>query len=87
MREGLCLLAGALGLIAAAPAPDALAVERGQAVTIVYRTGALEIRAPGRAMSSGPTGATVRVFNEASRRTQHGLVVAAGLVAIKGNRR
>ena len=58
------------------------AVKRGDSVAIVVRSGALEIRADGRALSSGNPGDRVRLFNESTRRTIEGTVEAPGIVVI-----
>ena len=61
--------------------PPAL-VERNQLVTLVFRQGALEIRAEGRALARAPADAEVRVMNLASRTTVTGRVAGPALVAV-----
>jgi flagellar basal body P-ring formation protein FlgA len=65
----------------AALQPAAL-IERNQLVTLVYRTGVLEIRAEGRALARGAAEAQVRVMNLASRTTVTGRVAGPGLVSV-----
>ena len=82
----LALLGGAPA-IAVPPAATAAAraepdVKRGDSIAIVVRSGALEIRANGRALSSGMRGERVRIFNESTRRTLEGTVDAPGIVIV-----
>lgn len=65
----------------AALAPPAL-VERNQLVTLVFRAGALEIRAEGRALARGAPDAPVRVMNLASRTIVTGRVAGPALVEV-----
>lgn len=61
--------------------PPAL-VERNQLVTLVFRQGALDIRAEGRALGRGAADQQVRVMNLASRTTVTGRVAGPGLVSV-----
>jgi flagella basal body P-ring formation protein FlgA len=61
--------------------PPAL-VERNQLVTLVFRQGAVDIRAEGRALGRGAADAEVRVMNLASRTTVTGRVAGPGLVSV-----
>lgn len=62
-------------------APPAL-VERNQLVTLVFRQGALDIRAEGRALGRGAADEAIRVMNLASRSTVSGRVAGPGLVTV-----
>ena len=57
-------------------------VVRGQAVTMVYAGGGLEITALGEALDQGSLGGVVRVMNPASRLVREAVVVGAGRVRI-----
>ena len=57
-------------------------VARGQAVTMVYAGGGLEITALGEALDHGSLGGVVRVMNPASRLVREAVVVGAGRVRI-----
>lgn len=61
--------------------PPAL-VERNQLVTLVFRTGALEIRAEGRALARGAADTQLRVMNLGSRTTVTGRVAGPALVTV-----
>jgi flagellar basal body P-ring formation protein FlgA len=61
--------------------PPAL-VERNQLVTLLFRTGSLEIRAEGRALGRGAGGDVVRVMNLSSRNTLSGRVAGPGLIVL-----
>lgn len=61
-------------------------VERNAIVTLVYRTGALSIRAEGRALSRAAAGEVVRVMNLESRTTVSGLVAPDGTILVGGTR-
>lgn len=65
----------------AALQPPAL-VERNQLVTLVFRTGALEIRAEGRALARGAADTQLRVMNLGSRTTVTGRVAGPALVTV-----
>ena len=58
-------------------------VRRGEMVTLVSRSGGLEVRAGGTAMGDGAQGARVRVRNNSSRRVVEGVVTAAGVVEVR----
>jgi flagella basal body P-ring formation protein FlgA len=60
----------------------AAAVKRGQSVTLVSRSGGLEVRATGKAMADAATGERVSVQNPSSRRIVQGLVRTDGAVEI-----
>lgn len=57
-------------------------VRRGEAVTVVGRSGGIEVRASGTAMADGAKGQRIRVRNDSSRRIVEGVVVAAATVEI-----
>lgn len=58
-------------------------VRRGEAVTVIGRSGGIEIRAAGTAMGDGARGERVRVRNDSSRRVVEGTVTARGTVEIR----
>lgn len=66
---------------AAQLAPPRL-VERNQIVTLVYESGALSIRAEGRALAAGAAGEVIRVMNLASRNTVLAAIRADGVLAV-----
>lgn len=57
-------------------------VERGDRVTLAYAEGALNLTAPGKALSSGAEGEGVRAINLASNKTVTGIARADGLVEV-----
>jgi flagella basal body P-ring formation protein FlgA len=59
-----------------------LVVSRGDIVTLVYRTRALQITGRGQALQAGSVGDLVPVLNPQSKRTLHGTVTGHGLVEI-----
>lgn len=61
-------------------------VKRNAHVSLVYQSGALTIRAEGRALSDGAAGNEVRVMNLASRQTIAGVVAADGTIHVGGRR-
>jgi flagella basal body P-ring formation protein FlgA len=63
-----------------------LLVRRNSHVALVYQSGALTIRAEGRALSDGAAGDEVRVMNLASRQTIVGTVAADGTIDVGGLR-
>lgn len=58
-------------------------VERGGAVTIVFRNGAMTLTAPGRSLQNGAKGEIIRVVNAASSRTIQALVTNGGEVTVQ----
>jgi flagellar basal body P-ring formation protein FlgA len=58
-------------------------VRRGEAVTVVSRSGGIEVRAGGTAMADGARGERIRVRNDSSRRIVEGVVTAAGRVEVR----
>ncbi|MEO0500558.1 MAG: flagellar basal body P-ring formation chaperone FlgA [Pseudomonadota bacterium] len=62
---------------------DPLSVERGAEVTLVLAAGALEITAPGRALSGGATGDTIRVQSATSRTPITAIVTGPGRVSVQ----
>lgn len=58
-------------------------VRRGEAVTVIGRSGGIEVRATGTAMADGGQGERVRVRNDSSRRIVEGTVTAPGTVEIR----
>ena len=61
--------------------PD-LIVRRGQQVTLLSSGGAIEVRATGRAMVDGASGARIQVQNLSSMRVVEGVVESADLVRV-----
>jgi flagella basal body P-ring formation protein FlgA len=61
--------------------PPAL-VERNEVVTLIYRTGALNISAEGRSLGRGAIGAIVKVLNLASKITVVGRVSETGEIIV-----
>lgn len=61
--------------------PPAL-VERNQLVSLVFRSGSLDIRVDGRALGRGAEGDEIRIMNLASRSTVFGTVAGPGLVSV-----
>lgn len=59
--------------------------ERNAIVSLLYRRGALVIRAEGRALSRGGVGDRVRVLNLGSRQTIRGVVAGDGTVVVDGS--
>ncbi len=57
-------------------------VSRGDVVTVVYRTPALQVTGRGQAQQAGAVGDLVAVLNPQSKRTLHAVVVGAGLVEV-----
>lgn len=58
-------------------------VERGQLVTMVFKSGPMELTAMGKAMESGAKGDIIRIVNAASSRTVQGIVSAEKEVLVK----
>jgi flagella basal body P-ring formation protein FlgA len=61
--------------------PD-LIVRRGQEVTLLSSSGAVEVRANGRAMIDGAAGSRIQVQNLGSMRVVEGVVETADLVRV-----
>ncbi|EAR51757.1 Flageller protein FlgA [Oceanicola granulosus HTCC2516] len=61
---------------------EPLVIERGDAVSIRYSDGALELTAPGRAMAGAHRGQDVRVVNLASNRLVTGIAARDGIVEV-----
>ncbi|MEQ1439358.1 flagellar basal body P-ring formation chaperone FlgA [Fontimonas sp. SYSU GA230001] len=57
-------------------------VRRGESVTVIGRSGGLEVRASGTALADGAQGSRVKVRNDTSKRVVEGVVTAAGTVEI-----
>lgn len=57
-------------------------VKRGQSVTLIGRSGGIEVRAEGIAMGNGARGERVRVRNAGSKRIVEGVITADGVVEI-----
>lgn len=57
-------------------------VRRGEAVTLIGRSGGLEVRASGTALADGARNARVKVRNDSSRRVVEGVVTAVATVEI-----
>lgn len=92
MLRSISLALASLSVLASSPAwcipgetaeAAPLGVERGDGVVLLYRSGMLEIRADGRALSKGAKGQQIRVFNQATRRTISGVVEGPGMVVIE----
>ena len=62
-------------------APDTV-VHRGQEVTLVAATAAIEVRAAGRALEDGAAGARLKVENLSSTKVVEGVVEASGVVRV-----
>lgn len=60
-----------------------LAIRRGERVSIVARSGELEVRMDGEATSDGAKGDVITVRNRSSKREVEGVVVAPGIVEIR----
>lgn len=60
-----------------------LAIRRGERVTILARSGELEVRMEGEATTDGAQGQVIRVRNLSSRREIEAVVVAPGLVEVR----
>lgn len=58
-------------------------VRRNAVVTVLYRDGALDIRADARALESGGVGEAIRVINLASRQMVRATVVGEGMVEVQ----
>lgn len=58
-------------------------VRRGEAVTVIGRSGGIEIRAAGTAIGDGARGERIRVRNDSSKRVVEGTVTAPGTVEIR----
>lgn len=76
-KEARRALPAGLTLRASDIGPPTL-IHRGDAITLMLRTGRLTITAPGRALADGGAGAAIRVANLANDRTLDARVVAAG---------
>jgi flagella basal body P-ring formation protein FlgA len=61
---------------------QAMAVERGQTVTMLYEVSGMSLSAQGRAMEAAPRGALVPVMNLASRAVVQAQVIAPGRVRV-----
>lgn len=57
-------------------------VRRGQVVTLLSRSGGLQVRASGKALMDGASGQRIRVQNKTSKKVVEGVVVSAGVVQI-----
>ena len=57
-------------------------IERGQRVTVMYRTSMLEATASGVALEDGVEGQRIRIRNESSKKTVSGTVMNPGLVKV-----
>lgn len=76
-REALRNLRAGQAVRAADVAPPRI-IRRGQAVTILFTAGPLNIQAAGRALSDAGVGEPVRVMNLSSNRTLDAMADAAG---------
>lgn len=61
---------------------QALAIKRGQLVTLRSRAGPIEVRAQGKALADGAPGDRIKVENESSNREVEGQVAADGSVEV-----
>lgn len=57
-------------------------VRRGEGVTVISRSGGIEVRAGGTAMADGARGERIRVRNDSSRRIVEGVVTGAGRIEV-----
>jgi flagella basal body P-ring formation protein FlgA len=69
-------------LVKMADIESPLAVKRGEKITLVYRTGVLELSAQGRALQDGRAGDQIKVVNVASKTNLQGTVMAENKVII-----
>ncbi|MEN8261510.1 MAG: flagellar basal body P-ring formation chaperone FlgA [Pseudomonadota bacterium] len=74
------LLAGAVLLSSAVD--EVKLVKKGQHVTIIAKSDAIDIRMTGKALMNGSAGQRVRVRNDKSKRIIEGIVAAPGLVQV-----
>lgn len=58
---------------------------RNQIVTILFRSGLIEIEAEGRALARGATGDRIRVMNNSSKVTVLGEVLSDGTILVAGS--
>lgn len=58
-------------------------VERGDAITMTFKRGALELTAKGKALENGAIGDTIRVVNTGSKKTLEAIVTASQEVSIQ----
>lgn len=59
------------------------AVERGSLVTMIFKSGTLQLTAEGKALQNGAEGDTIRVINTASNKTVQGLITNLNEVTVK----
>lgn len=57
-------------------------IKRGQRVTILARSGSMEVRMTGKALSSGAVGERIKVVNIASKKKREGIITAKGEIRI-----
>ena len=57
-------------------------IRRGQVVTLISRSGGLQVRATGKALMDGASGQRIRVQNKTSRKVVEGVVISSGVVQI-----
>jgi len=58
-------------------------IKRGQRVTILARSGAMEVRMTGKALASGAIGDRIRVMNIKSRQKREGIITPQGEIQIQ----
>ncbi len=59
-------------------------VKRNTQVSMIYRFGAMQLTAQGRALQAGAKGETITVMNTSSRKKITAIVLASDLVEVKG---
>jgi flagellar basal body P-ring formation protein FlgA len=69
-------------IVSLAVVRPAEAIRAGDAVTIVIRSGPIEVRGPGRAVNGGTVGDPIRVLRPGSRQPLSGRIVAPAVVEI-----
>lgn len=57
-------------------------IRRGQMVTLLSRSGGLQVQASGKALMDGASGQRIRVQNKTSKKVVEGVVISAGVVQI-----
>ncbi len=59
-------------------------VKRNAQVSMIYTFGAMQLSAKGRALQAGAKGETISVMNTSSRKKITAIILASGLVEVKG---
>lgn len=61
---------------------SAIAINRGQSVTLIARNSAIEVRAEGKAMSKGAIGERIKVKNMKTKRIVEGVIIDKHLISV-----